>query len=528
MTTLLKNRYRIMSIIGDGGFGQTYLAEDIDRFNHLCVIKRLKPVIDDPQTYEVIKEHFEREAAILLELGKLPNVRIPKLQAYFSEGKEFYLVQDLIEGHNLAETVDHEGPLTALDTERIISDLLPTLDRVHALGIIHRDIKPENVMISDADRRPFLIDFGAVKEVVATKLNSRGVPVSSVIIGSPGFIPYEQVDGRPVVASDLYSLGLTAVYLLTGKRPNELKNAAGEIDWMPHAPDLPPAMKVTISKSIEHHASARFQTARDMFDSLKADARKNSYTRRVPRSAGIESGLDVSAALPGPSGSDGHRVAPENHSKPSMPATAKPTRKAAYKRFLIATLILLALIGTAFSAIKYKSRVERELALAESNLKKEVEARKQAEAERDLALAQSADESMKRIATEDKLGRLEQALPRIDIDVTEVKQAIQSDTSGVFVHVTFRAHNLRDVNCKVTASLFDAEGKPLMDENGVALKSPWPFTPRFEEEKIVAHLFFSDNELYRNGYPAKVKVRISKKNSNDKDESLGDDEKDFY
>ena len=137
------------------------------------------------------------------------------------------------------QKVKEEGVFSEGQVKDILLSLLPVLDYIHSQGIIHRDIKPENIMLRERDGKPVLIDFGAVKEVVATIVDLDGSPTSSIVIGSPGFMPLEQAAGKPVFASDLYSLGLTAIYLLTGKRPKELTDLlTGEISWRKYAADV--------------------------------------------------------------------------------------------------------------------------------------------------------------------------------------------------------------------------------------------------------------------------------------------------
>jgi serine/threonine-protein kinase len=268
---LLNNRYRIIKNLGSGGFGETYLAEDTQLpSQRRCVIKQLKPIQNNPQIYQLVQERFQREAAILEELGSTSD-QIPGLYAYFQFNDQFYLVQELIEGDTVTEKIQQHGLLTENAVREILLSLLPVLEYVHSKRIIHRDIKPDNIILRHHDGKPVLIDFGAVRESMGTVVNSQGNPTSSIVIGTPGFMPSEQASGRPVYSSDLYSLGLTAVYLLTGKIPQELPTepTLGNILWRYFAPYLSPNFADILDKAIAYHPRERFTSARDMLTALQ-------------------------------------------------------------------------------------------------------------------------------------------------------------------------------------------------------------------------------------------------------------------
>ncbi|MDJ0589743.1 MAG: serine/threonine-protein kinase [Pleurocapsa sp. MO_226.B13] len=268
---LLNNRYRILKTLGRGGFGETYLTEDTHMpSGRKCVLKQLKPMVKDPKTPLWMKERFQREAAILEELGE-GNAQIPRLYAYFSEDDKFYLVQEWIEGLTLDQYWQQEGNLHRDEVRQILLQLLPVLDYVHSRRIIHRDIKPDNIILRQGDNLPFLIDFGAVKEAIATEVNQKTSSSFSASIGTPGYMSSEQAAGRPIYSSDLYSLGLTAIFLLTGKHPHDLETDPrnGEIIWVEHANNLDPELIEVIDRAIRFHPRDRFSSAREMFDALK-------------------------------------------------------------------------------------------------------------------------------------------------------------------------------------------------------------------------------------------------------------------
>lgn len=271
-STLIGNRYRILRSLATGGFGETFLAEDTHTPSaRQCVIKQLKPIINDPQMYQLVQERFKREAAILETLGE-GNNQIPRLYAYFEEAGKFFLVQEFIEGQTLTQKVAAEGRVNENAVREILVKILPVLDYVHRNRMVHRDIKPDNIIMRQRDGLPVLIDFGAVKESMATALNTQGNPTQSVVVGTPGFMPSEQAAGRPTYSSDLYSLGLTGIYLLTGKTPQQMQSdpQTGEIIWRPYAPNISPGLATVLDKAIHSHSSQRYSTAQEMQAALQA------------------------------------------------------------------------------------------------------------------------------------------------------------------------------------------------------------------------------------------------------------------
>ncbi|WP_414621908.1 protein kinase domain-containing protein [Calothrix sp. CCY 0018] len=267
---LLNNRYRIVQTLGGGGFGKTFLAEDTQMpSRRLCVIKQLRPIQDNQQVYQLVRERFGREAAILEELGD-GSSQIPRLYAYFSENGQFYLVQEYIEAKTLTQMLQEQGLMDENSVKHILISILPVLDYIHSKGIVHRDIKPENILI-DINAQPILIDFGAVKETLGTIMTPSGNATKSIVIGTPGFMATEQSVGRPMFASDIYSLGLTAIYLLTGKMPQELITDpyTGKVLWRQYAPLLKDNFADILDRAIGFDARERFKTASLMLQALQ-------------------------------------------------------------------------------------------------------------------------------------------------------------------------------------------------------------------------------------------------------------------
>lgn len=292
---LLNDRYQVIRTLGAGGFGETYLAEDTYMpSKRRCVVKQLRPIQNNPQIYQLVQERFQREAAILEELGGATD-QIPVLYAYFSTNGQFYLVQEWIEGDTLTAKVQKQGLFSESTVQEILVNLLPVLDYVYSRQIVHRDIKPDNIMVRHRDGKTVLIDFGAVRESMGTMVNSQGNPTSSIVIGTPGYMPSEQAAGRPIYSSDLYSLGITAIYLLTGRQPQQLEidSQTGEVVWRQYASHISPIIAGVIDKAIAYHPRDRYPTARAMLDALQSRTNPIPPTQPVVISAPLPQTVHV-------------------------------------------------------------------------------------------------------------------------------------------------------------------------------------------------------------------------------------------
>jgi serine/threonine protein kinase, bacterial len=325
--TILNNRYQILRELADGGFGKTFLAEDtLMPSGRRCVVKQLKPVNANPQLYQWVKDKFQREASLLEDLGDR-NDRIPRLYAYFTENDEFYLVEEWIQGQTLTDKVQQEGILPEAKVKEILSEVLRILEYIQAKGIIHRDIKPDNIILRFADGKPVLIDFGAVKETMGTIVTASGRSTSSVVIGTPGYMPAEQSGGRPVFASDLYSLGLSAIYLLTNKQPQELQTdvQTGEILWRQYAPSISHSFAEILDRSIQPHARDRYLNAKSMLEALESmsqvipDTILDVKPRPNPVYTEPAQTIRVTPASPPPQGTPVYYNQAEDRSVPNPP-----------------------------------------------------------------------------------------------------------------------------------------------------------------------------------------------------------------
>jgi serine/threonine protein kinase, bacterial len=271
---LLAGHYRVLQVLGVGGFGQTYITEDLHLpGNPKCVLKHLKPASADRSLLELARKFFEKEAIVLQQLGN--HDRIPRLLAYFEEQREFYLVQEYIPGHPLSTELKDNVKWKEQQVVELLQEILEILVFIHSQGVIHRDIKPDNIMRRSVDRRLILIDFGAIKQVRNQQL-THGQQTMTVAIGTPGYMPIEQASGNPRASSDLYSLGTIAIQALTGVNPYELPtdDRTGELKWE-HLTVANPQLIAMIQQMTRYHFKDRYLTAADALQAVRGLASGN-------------------------------------------------------------------------------------------------------------------------------------------------------------------------------------------------------------------------------------------------------------
>lgn len=266
---ILKNHYKIIESLGSGGFGDTYLASDLDLPGKpRCVVKHLKPKTSDPGVLHTAQRLFNREAEILYKLGK-DSYQIPKLFAHFQEGTEFYLVQEYIEGQDISEELTPGKKFSESYTIALLTGILEVLAVAHQKNIIHRDIKPQNLMRRKSDNKIVLIDFGAVKEISVLTTNQPGTSTLTVAIGTPGYMPSEQSNGKPRLSSDIYAAGMVGIKALTGKEPENLPTDqdTGNIIWRNEA-QVSNRLANILDKMVQDYFRERYKNATEVLKEL--------------------------------------------------------------------------------------------------------------------------------------------------------------------------------------------------------------------------------------------------------------------
>ncbi|MGL5058966.1 MAG: protein kinase domain-containing protein, partial [Microcoleus sp.] len=290
LSPLFRNRYRVIRLLGEGGFGRTYEALDVDRMDDPCVIKQFVPQFQGTSALEKAAALFQQEAKRLYELGEHPQ--IPRLIGYFEQDKRLYLVQELIEGQTLLAELNQQGVFSEAKIRQLLADVLPVLKFVHDRHVIHRDIKLENIIRrrvpansalptgnthNSAFRRAgrgelVLIDFGVSKQVTGSLMSKAGTTV-----GTPGYSPVEQMRGQVFPGSDLYSLGVTCIRLLTKCLPkadgsDELYDAVnGGWIWrekLPEGTKISSELGQVLDKLTQDYLKNRYQSADEVIKAL--------------------------------------------------------------------------------------------------------------------------------------------------------------------------------------------------------------------------------------------------------------------
>ncbi|MEM1240407.1 MAG: CHASE2 domain-containing protein [Cyanobacteria bacterium P01_H01_bin.26] len=264
---VLKGRYQLIRELGAGGFGQTYVARDLFQANmHACVVKQLKPASTDTTFLKVARRLFDTEVATLKRLGT--HSCIPKLLDSFEEQREFYLVQELIDGESLGDEIRRTGRLSEDQVIVLLQETLEILKFVHGNRVIHRDLKPDNLIRRRGDGKLCLIDFGAVKEIRTQLMNSELTSLT-VGIGTQGYTPSEQLAGKPRFNSDIFALGMTAIHGLTGRIPTEIPEdmSSLELCWEQYV-NIGPGLQYLLKKMVHHYFYQRYQRVTEVLEDL--------------------------------------------------------------------------------------------------------------------------------------------------------------------------------------------------------------------------------------------------------------------
>lgn len=355
---LLDGRYKIVKSLAAGGFGQTFIAEDIKQFNKICVVKQLKPTFSNPDALQIARRLFEAEAQLLNRLGD--HDQIPHLLAYFESNQEFYLVQDFIEGHSLEQEIVVGKKMPEAQAIALLKSILEPLAFIHAQKVIHRDIKPANLIRRQQDGKIVLIDFGAVKEIAATQINAQGQTQIGTIIGTPGYMSSEQGRGKPKLSSDLYATGMIIVQALTGKIPPMGYNTVDELYEDPNTAEIVwrqdtavnPQLAQILDKMICYDFRQRYRSAVEVKQALAAMDSSQAIKLQKTKIQDSSAPATIVKAQPSP-----NNLAPISNAAP--PVTKKHWAKSAFRgfqRFVAVSFLIMGLPISIYAAFETQNQ----------------------------------------------------------------------------------------------------------------------------------------------------------------------------
>jgi len=271
-TVIGHDRYRIRKIVALGGMGAVYEADD-QNLHRPCAVKEMLDTYTEPKEREQAVEWFKREASMLHDLN---HPAIPRVRDSFQDAGRYYLVMDFVNGRNLAEVLEREGPqgLAEARVRNWALQLCDVLSYLHHQGVIFRDLKPANVMVGP-DERVKLIDFG-----IARSLRAQN---ESTVIVTFGFAAPEQLQGHPEQRSDIYSLGATLHRLLTHHDPANNKPMVFDFPLIHNIrPDITPAFEHIIMRALSPRAADRWPTAGEMGRALRGIAPLSANPQPIP------------------------------------------------------------------------------------------------------------------------------------------------------------------------------------------------------------------------------------------------------
>ena len=262
-------RYRIVSLLGQGGMGAVYRAWDM-RLNVPVALKEMTPQPGlDPHTLAQLRQQFQQEATVL---ARLHHPHLVQVTDFFEQQGNGYLVMNFVEGESLADRITRQGALPEEEVLAWADQLLDALAYCHAHGIIHRDVKPQNVLLTPQGQA-VLVDFGLVKLWDPHDPHTR---TAIRAMGTPEYAPPEQYDaaaGHTDARSDVYSLGATLYHALTGQVPPtatmRIVNPRALRPVQVLRPGVSPHMEATLMRALELQPEARFQSATEMMTTLR-------------------------------------------------------------------------------------------------------------------------------------------------------------------------------------------------------------------------------------------------------------------
>jgi len=344
---VLEGRYEIVRVLGQGGFGRTYLAKDRNRFGEQCVLKEFAPQVQGIYALKKATELFQREAGVLYQLQhpQIPAFR-ELLQTAVNGVDCLLLIEDYVAGQTYADLLHQGRRFSEGDVIYLLQDLLPVLAYLHHNGVIHRDVSPDNLICEQTTGKPILIDFGSVKRIAATAAQQLHAVPAPTQIEKAGYTPIEQSNGSAYPSSDLYALAVTMLVLLTNQSPLELYDGHERVwRWQAHV-QISPGLATILQHMLAYRDVDRYQSAHEVLQALQA----LTYAGTIPAPAKTMPAAPRPATPPAPSAVKTWVVAP---ARPLSVASAPPPAP------LVAAPAAMGPVNVPVAAIAQSSRSPR-------------------------------------------------------------------------------------------------------------------------------------------------------------------------
>jgi serine/threonine protein kinase len=348
---LINDRYQVERLLGSGGFAYTYLVRDRQANDAPRAVKQFLPALVRDDHRSKARELFDRE---IDTLQKLDHPQVPRFHDSFEWDEGFFLVQEFVDGKTYSELIEEnlrlQKTFTEAEVKQWLQDLLPLLHDLHGRRIYHRDIKPANIIRPHDGSKPVLIDFGAVKWQMTTMLASGGA--ASSIIGTQGYAAPEQLlRGTADARTDLYSLGMTALVMLTGREPQDLVNGDGEVQWDALALPTSAEFATLLNRLVQMRPSDRYDSAKAVLGELQ---RQLTPLTALDETVPAVSPYNPPTVFDPPIAPDSGKSARDN--APSQ--LPQPERQRSSQPMLVTAAIAAALVGVGaggWAAIPYSN-----------------------------------------------------------------------------------------------------------------------------------------------------------------------------
>jgi serine/threonine-protein kinase len=278
---VVANKYRIVALLGEGGMGAVYRAEQqLGSTTRKVALKTLHKHLSHDES---IKKRFDREVGVVSGLEHPNTIQVFDFGAM--DDGTLYLVMEFVEGRSVADILEKDGPMNPPRVDNIMRQVCGSLEEAHGKGIVHRDLKPDNVVLCErAGQKDWVevLDFGIAKRSTEHDPNEAKLTQQGMVLGTPPYMSPEQFTGQPIDArSDIYALGVMAYEMLTGRLPwqantawewasKHMTEAPTPLEQQPLGPHVPPNQRAAIVRALAKNKDERFGSVKEFYEAFSA------------------------------------------------------------------------------------------------------------------------------------------------------------------------------------------------------------------------------------------------------------------